>query len=333
MTDTRPSRNGTAGFTGATGYGPDAEGWRRVRTWLLGVAWLVDAALQYQHYMFTQAFPRETIRPTAAGNPGWVHDPIEWSATLMSHHLILLNGGFATLQLLIALGLLWRLTRKLALVSSAIWGLLVWWMGEGLGGILTGPVSLLGGLPGGALLYVVIAVLRWPRRGVPWDRSQRSVAAAGPVGRVATLALWVALWIWFAVETLLPANRSAGGMHDTVAGMTDGEPHWIRSINTWAAQLLAGRGLVVSIVLAICLMLIALCVFLPSMTRPGLILAIVVSLAIWVVAQDFGGIATGTATDLNTGPLLALLALCYWPMTRPSGQDLPGAEIATTTSA
>lgn len=125
-------------------------------------------------------------------------------------------------------------------------------------------------------------------------------------------------------ETVLPANRTAGGMHDTVAGMADGEPHWIRSINTWGADLLAGRGLVVSIVLAACLVAIALCVLVPSLTRAGLILAIIVSLAIWIVAQDFGQIATGTATDVNTGPLLALLALCYWPVKPPSAQHVTG---------
>ncbi len=67
---------------------------------------------------------------------------------------------------------------------------------------------------------------------------------------------------------------------------------------------------------------IAVCVFVPSLIRSGLILAIVVSLAIWVIAQDFGEIATGTATDLNTGPLLALLALCYWPVKPPSAQHV-----------
>lgn len=324
MTDTRLAQDGTRGSTGSMAYGRSSEGWRGVLTCLLGLVWLVDAALQYQPYMFTQAFPREIIRPTAAGNPGWVRGPIEWSATLMSHHLILLNGAFATVQLLIALGLLWRRTRKPALVLSVIWGLSVWWMGEGLGGILTGPVSLLGGLPGAALLYAVIAVLLWPRRAVPRGRYQRSVATAGPLGRVGALGLWVALWIWFAIETVLPANRAAGGMHDSVAGMADGEPHWIRSINTWGADLLAGRGLVVSIVLAACLVVIALCVFVPSLIRPGLILAIVVSLAIWVIAEDFGQIATGTATDVNTGPLLALLALCYWPVKGSGAQDVSG---------
>ena len=35
------------------------------------------------------------------------------------------------------------------------------------------------------------------------------------------------------------------------------------------------------------------------------------SLAIWLIAEDLGEIATGTATDCNSGPLLAV---CYWPL-------------------
>ncbi|TWP34953.1 hypothetical protein [Leekyejoonella antrihumi] len=322
MQQTRSAPGGTVDSTGAAG-GVRASGrirasgsWRGWLTCLLGLAWLVDAALQYQPYMFTKAFPHDIIRPTAAGNPGWVRGPIDWSATLMSHHLVLLNAAFASLQLVIALGLLWRRTRKPALVVSIAWALSVWWMGEGLGGILIGPVSLLDGLPGGALLYAVIAVLLWPRRSAPEGSAPRSVATDSPLGRFGALGLWVVLWAWFAIETLLPANRAAGAMHDTVAGMADGEPHWIRSINTWGADLLAGRGLAASIVLAVCLLLIAGCLFVPSLTRPGLVLAIALSLVIWVVAQDFGEIATGTATDVNAAPLLALLALCYWPTSR-----------------
>ena len=34
---------------------------------------------------------------------------------------------------------------------------------------------------------------------------------------------------------------------------------------------------------------------------------------IWVFAEAFGGILAGGATDVNSGPLLALLALAYWP--------------------
>ena len=33
----------------------------------------------------------------------------------------------------------------------------------------------------------------------------------------------------------------------------------------------------------------------------------------WVFGQAFGEIMTGGATDPNSAPLLALLALAYWP--------------------
>ena len=42
-------------------------------------------------------------------------------------------------------------------------------------------------------------------------------------------------------------------------------------------------------------------------------LAVVVALVIWVVGQAFGVILAGGATDPNSGPLLVLLALAYWP--------------------
>ena len=38
---------------------------------------------------------------------------------------------------------------------------------------------------------------------------------------------------------------------------------------------------------------------------------------IWVAVQDFGGILAGGATDPNSGLLVILLALIYWPLTAP----------------
>ena len=43
-------------------------------------------------------------------------------------------------------------------------------------------------------------------------------------------------------------------------------------------------------------------------------LAIVVAAFIWVFAEALGGILAGGGTDVNSGPLLALLALAYWPL-------------------
>jgi hypothetical protein len=60
--------------------------------------------------------------------------------------------------------------------------------------------------------------------------------------------------------------------------------------------------------------LIAIGVYLPRpFAKATLVLAIVVALVIWVVAEAFGGILASSATDPNSGPLLVLLALAYWP--------------------
>jgi hypothetical protein len=46
------------------------------------------------------------------------------------------------------------------------------------------------------------------------------------------------------------------------------------------------------------------------------VLAGLLGLLFWV-AEGFGGITTGQATDPNSGPLLILLAACFWPPAPP----------------
>ena len=48
-----------------------------------------------------------------------------------------------------------------------------------------------------------------------------------------------------------------------------------------------------------------------------LVLAAALSAALWL-AQDLGGLLSGSATDPNTAPLLALLAVSYWPSLKAS---------------
>jgi hypothetical protein len=50
----------------------------------------------------------------------------------------------------------------------------------------------------------------------------------------------------------------------------------------------------------------------------------VVAAVIWVVGEAFGAIFTGAGTDPNSGPLLALLALAYWPASRTVCPAIPG---------
>ena len=278
--------------------------------WALAGLWMLDAALQLQPFMYTTAFP-DTLRSAGQGSPGWVSAPAAWSAGLITHAQPLLNTLFALTQLAIAVGLLLPRWRKAALAVSVMWALLVWWLGEGLGMLLAGPMNVAMGIPGAVLLYALVAVLVWPSaRG-----RDQSVATASPLRIAGARSAWLALWSLFVFETLRPANRSAQGWHDMVAGMSAGEPRWIGALNRTAAALLDHHGIEFSVALAAVCAVIAASVFAPpQFFRPALIVAIVLATAIWIVAQDFGNIATGKATDPNSGPLLVLMALCYWPI-------------------
>ena len=76
-------------------------------------------------------------------------------------------------------------------------------------------------------------------------------------------------------------------------------------------------------------MVIAVGVYLPPRAaRATLILAVVVAAALWI-AEALGEMFTGTGTDPNTGPLLALLAVAYWPARLTSARHAPGAPDRT----
>jgi hypothetical protein len=305
------SRPGWRDRLGAAGQDRDAPDVRRMLQLGLAGIWLLDGVLQYQSFMYTKAFA-QMLGGTADGNPGVVAHPITWDANLVQHHLVLVNTVFATIQLLLGLGIAWRPTLRVALAASIAWSLGVWWFGEGLGGVLNGGASPLNGAPGAVILYALLAVLLWPA-----DRSgdRPGFVAARAVGAPVARALWLVLWgslAYFAVST---GNDGPQDLHDMIAGMADGEPGWVAAIERNAAALFAHQGLLGSIVLAVVLAVIAIGVFLPApVFRPILVLALVTAAFIWVVGQAFGEIMAGGATDPNSGPLLVLLALAYWPL-------------------
>src|SRR3984885_8831885 len=214
----------------------------------LAAVWLLDGVLQYQPFMYTKAFA-QMLGSTAAGNPSVIARPITWDATLVQHHLVLVNTIFATIQLLLGLGIALRPTVRIALAASIAWALGVWWFGEGLGGILDGGASPLNGAPGAVIIYALIAVLLWP---VDRDVSARFVAARA-VGAHVARALWLVLWLSLAYFALTPANRAPQALNGMVAGMESGEPGWLSSIDQGAASLVANQGLAASIVLALAL--------------------------------------------------------------------------------
>ncbi len=289
---------------------PDLRRWLQLA---LAALWVLDAVLQYQPVMFTRGFG-QMLAGAGAGNPAVVAEPIRWAAGIVEHNPAWTNATFATIQLVLGLGIAWRPTIRLALAGSVIWSVAVWWFGEGLGGVLTPAASPLGEAPGAVILYALLAVLLWPAAGRAAGRRSCFIAAR-PFGPRVARAAWVVLWGSLAYFAVLPASRGAQAMHDMIAGMADGEPDWLASVNRGAASMLAGHGLTASIALAAVFAVIAAGIFLPGRwVCISLVLAVVVSAAIWLVAQDLGEIFTGGSTDVNSAPLLILLALAYWPL-------------------
>jgi hypothetical protein len=285
---------------------------RRKLQLALAVLWLLDGILQYQPTMFSKAFP-QMLAGTAQGNPALVAHPITWSAGFIGHHLMPVNAAFATAQVTLGLGIAFRPTVKVALAASVAWALGVWWFGEGLGSVFTGAASPLNGAPGAVIIYALLAVLLWPA-----DRDAEASFVAGyAVGRRVARELWLILWGSLALFALMPATRAPHAISTMLTSMASGQPGWLAWIDTHAAAAIGGRGLLAAGVLAMTLGLVAAGVYLAP--RAAIVLAIALAVVIWL-AGGAGGIFTGSGTDPNSGPLLALLAVAFWPG-RPSEGD------------
>lgn len=288
--------------------------WLRGLQLALATIWLLDGVLQLHPFMFTPGADGFSgmISATSKGNPSWVAHSITWNANFVDHHATVANGCFALIQILIGLGIAWRPTVKVALAASIVWSLGVWWMGEGLGGVLHGDGTPLAGGPGAVLFYAMLAVLLWPPRDA---RRPVAFAAAATIGEVAAKALWSCTWVLLAVLALLGAGRAANEAQVVVLGVDSGQPGWLAVIDRHAASLVAGDGLLVAVVFAVLAVLFAVGVLLGgAYARVVVALAVGVGIVLWVVAQNFGMILAGGATDPNSGPLIVLLAITYWPI-------------------
>jgi len=93
-----------------------------------------------------------------------------------------------------------------------------------------------------------------------------------------------------------------------------------------SASLTAGGGTkaaIVTIGFAAVFALTAAGLLVPATVRPALMLAVVAAVALWVTAEHFGGILSGSATDPGTGPLLVLIAVAFWPARTRQAEAYP----------
>jgi hypothetical protein len=330
---------GTAPPTAATARPSDLRPVRTQRAVQIGLAffWILDAALQFQPFMFSKGFVQNFILANAGGQP----TPLRWVITNVGNfllpHIAVWNTFFALVQLAIGTGLLLRRTVRPALVLSFVWVLGVWVFGEGLGGLLTGSASALTGAPGSVVLYGVIGLLAWPRavarmqaagaapamapgagareRGGDLTGVASSAAAQGVGGATGALAVWGGYWIVAAVLFVMPNNRTPTSIASAISGMAPGNPSWYAHFLNSVANRFASSGTQVAWVLAIASVLIGLGPLLARRPTPYLVAGGALSVAFWVTGQGLlGGILTGNGTDPNTGPLIVLLALALAPV-------------------
>ena len=239
-------------MTSGRGAGPGRVSARTVQIGL-GILWLLDGLLQLQPKMFGVDFANQVILPTAQGQPGPVSSAITHMAHLIAVQPALANVVFASVQILIGVGLLIRQTVRPALALSFAWALGVWALGEGFGMLFTGMASPLTGAPGGALLYAAIGLLVWPRTEPP-AAVRRRPARPPPRGRWGhPAASRVGHRLVRHGIPLAVARQPGRGDHRRApsARAATGEPGWLAHVQLSVAHAVGGGGGSVAVACAV----------------------------------------------------------------------------------
>ena len=300
---------------------------RRLQLVLAGL-WVLDGVLKLQPFMFTKDFAPMTLGVASDGAPFWLADPMNWVQRIIVSHPVGPVVVFALIELLIGFAIAYRPTVRYGLLACLCWVPFLWFFAEGLGGMTAGTGPF-GGAPGASILYGALAVLLWPT-----DRTGVSEAVRFVGTRVAQI-VWLVLWGLLAVLSFLPHNTAADSISTAISNNVSGTPLWYTWLLDHAASWTSGRGAEVSITLGVLLVLVALSVLAKDrrVVRAGLVLAIVISAVIWVFGEGLGMPFMGMATDPDSGPLLAIIAIVFWPAAkRFTAASAVEATAAATTS-
>jgi hypothetical protein len=303
---------------------------RRRLAIVLGVLWVLDGALQLQPYMYGGDFALTLIDQTM-GSPNPVTDfmrvLIGFTYGSDPVHEAIFNTLAAAAQLVIGALLVTGRFERFALLASFAWGLVPWVDGEGLGGMLYPQASMfIVGAPGAALVYSLLSLVLWPRRGVLDGPGKTSSAAAAPVaaegllGTAGACTLWAMIWVGTGLLELEYSNWAPNAVAAQLRYNALSEPHWLALVDRVSAHLAQGRGTAIAVGLLVAQVLVGVWALRPATRRRALLTGVVLSLLYWVVGQNFGGVFSGQGTDPNLGPVMALFALALWPRKRPSPQ-------------
>lgn len=278
---------------------------------VLGVLWLIDAALQAEPAKFNPDYPLGDLAQAVMGAPAWVNQSVFAGLRPFAAHWPWWNLAATLLQGVIGAALITGRAVRPILVVSFVWAFTVWWLGEAFGTLTTGLALLAAGAPGSVLLYALLGALAWPqadRRDV--DRRWWTIA-------------WVVLWLGTTVVQLRssfpPGEILTANLHDA----STGQPRLLHNTATSISRLVAQHPSGIWAALVVVQVAVAVgCLVDRRHPRRWLGLGIGLSLFFWVVFQQLGGIFTSSATDLNTAPLVILLAFAAWPERRDQSEPV-----------
>jgi cytochrome oxidase Cu insertion factor (SCO1/SenC/PrrC family) len=302
---------------------------RRLLRISFGVIWIFDGILQAQSSM-PLGMTTQVIQPSAAASPSWVQHVANVGGTIWSNHPIWAPASAVWIQvglglwLLVAPGGYWS---RLAGLSSAAWGLVVWVFGEAFGGIFAPGLTWAFGAPGAVLFYCVAGVLiALPERA--WLRPRLGRLLLAGMGwffiGMAVLQAWPGRGFWQGQLNRHAAPGTLTGMVQSMAATP--QPHVFSSLVSSFGSFDASHGWAVNLFLVISLAAIGLG-FLSrrhDVVRVSVVAGIVLCLADWIFIEDWGFFG-GVGTDPNSMiPILLLFTAGYLALTRvPEPEDAP----------
>ena len=297
----------------------------------LGILWLIDAILQVQPQMFTANMIDSVLLPTLSAQPAPVAASLHFITVTISQHLVFFNLLIAVVQAEIGLFLLAGLWVRGTVILSCVWALIVWYGGEGMNMLLTGQASVLTGAPGAVLLYPLVGLLIYPRKG----SSTPTGEAESWLSRAHFRWVLAGFWIFAALLQLQPFWWQRGQISSALSGMAGMgrlnsiliDPVLVPLTRLTSSLELPLNGLLILVFLGLGM---GLALGKPRWLRPLLALSLLVSVLIWWLAQGFGMIFTGLATDFNSGLLLVLMTMACWPKTRKTPQHAPLTQAPPT---
>jgi len=186
----------TRDATGGSGEEPRA---RRVLRIGFGLLWVVDGILQAQPSMPRQFVPM-VVEPSLSGQPAWLTDFDRVAVNLWTSHSVSTDAFTVFLQVAIGLAIILGgdgLLARVGLSASIAWGLVVWVVGEALGGVLAPGATWLTGSPGAVLFYIAAAVVLLAVPSPRWSDRRFALWSTRGMG---------ALWLVLAGLQALPAE-------------------------------------------------------------------------------------------------------------------------------